>query len=648
MKLKLVFGVVLFATLFFGVASLRPASASAATINVTTTTDEDSAPAAGSGCSIFEAVQAANNDAAYGGCIAGSGADTISIPSGNYTMGASNAWSDTITVSSSVTIEGPSTGSLPVIDARGKSPAPQFNLHAPDITVKNLEFIFYDLDNWDDSSSNSYPNLTLQNITYSGDTTYFARSNFTTNNTGLHATNITLQDKIFFDINADDAVVQHMSGTNQVALVTDQDVGSGEGGDNITVQDLVFTDNSSVFVYKYGPGEVLLEDVSIDSPGTDAFTIYTNGSDDDGTTILRRVTVTGVTNDSGIEYRNDNSTARHVLRVEDSLFENNSQAITFNSQSVERTEPSLIITTTVFKNNGPWDSTISLFAPEGYMQISRSTFVNSTLDDWVGAAIYSEGRLDVTNSTFYNNKPVPTTGNPGGAIYLDVFGYVDGVTSPVPSRFINNTFANNDADSGSAIYIADYNDNTSSRDTAMDPVMINNLFTGNVGTACAAGSSVSGSSSNSYGAQFGTGSAGNISTDSSCDSATVVSDAKVDSALSDATTAGQVGYNSTGGYLPILKLLAGSPAIDTGTATNCPATDEAGTARPQGTQCDVGAYEAVAAVLPGNPGGSTLANTGQASAVTSLVAAATAVAAYRVTAYAKRQSKIYRLGRRKY
>jgi hypothetical protein len=310
------------------------------------------------------------------------------------------------------------------------------------------------------------------------------------------------------------------------------------------------------------------------------------------------------------------------------------------------------VTNTLFKNSGSWDSTISQFGAEGYTQIERSTFVGGALDDWVGAAIYSEGRLDVTNSTFYNNKPIPTAGNPGGAIYLNVSEYVNGATSPVPSRFINNTFANNDADSGSAIYIADYNDTSSSRDTDLDPVMINNLFTGNVGTACGAGSSISGSSTNSYAAQFGAGSAGNMSTDSSCDGATVVSDTKVDSNLSDATTADKVGYKSTGGYLPILKLLAGSPAIDAGTAVSCPATDEANTARPQGSACDIGAYEAVAAVLPSdnpeNPGDSTLENTGQTSAVTSLAAALLAVVAYRVTTYAKRQAKIYRLGHRKY
>lgn len=48
----------------------------------------------------------------------------------------------------------------------------------------------------------------------------------------------------------------------------------------------------------------------------------------------------------------------------------------------------------------------------------------------------------------------------------------------------------------------------------------------------------------------------------------------------------------TGGVYP---LLAGSLAIDTGTNSGCPPTDELGTARPQGAACDIGAFEFVPA-----------------------------------------------------
>ena len=48
----------------------------------------------------------------------------------------------------------------------------------------------------------------------------------------------------------------------------------------------------------------------------------------------------------------------------------------------------------------------------------------------------------------------------------------------------------------------------------------------------------------------------------------------------------------TGGVYP---LQTGSPAIDTGTNTGCPTTDQLGTARPQGAACDIGAFEFVPA-----------------------------------------------------
>jgi hypothetical protein len=46
-----------------------------------------------------------------------------------------------------------------------------------------------------------------------------------------------------------------------------------------------------------------------------------------------------------------------------------------------------------------------------------------------------------------------------------------------------------------------------------------------------------------------------------------------------------------GGQVETGALEAGSPAIDAGTNAGCPLTDARGVARPQGTSCDIGAYE---------------------------------------------------------
>src|SRR5215218_9609084 len=58
----------------------------AAGIAVTTTADEFNTTGTGAGCSLREAIQAANTDAAFGGCSAGAGTDTINLPAGTYTL----------------------------------------------------------------------------------------------------------------------------------------------------------------------------------------------------------------------------------------------------------------------------------------------------------------------------------------------------------------------------------------------------------------------------------------------------------------------------------------------------------------------------------------------------------------------------------
>ncbi len=61
-----------------GVLGFAP-SAWAASITVTTTADEYDTAGSGAGCSLREAITSANNDAQFGGCAAGSGADVINF-----------------------------------------------------------------------------------------------------------------------------------------------------------------------------------------------------------------------------------------------------------------------------------------------------------------------------------------------------------------------------------------------------------------------------------------------------------------------------------------------------------------------------------------------------------------------------------------
>src|SRR5436853_92651 len=51
------------------------------------------------------------------------------------------------------------------------------------------------------------------------------------------------------------------------------------------------------------------------------------------------------------------------------------------------------------------------------------------------------------------------------------------------------------------------------------------------------------------------------------------------------------GLQNNGGETDTLALRPGSPAIDAGTNDGCPGTDQRGVARPQGSSCDIGAFE---------------------------------------------------------
>ena len=85
-----------------------PDTAEAATITVTTLDDELNSDA---DCSLREAIQAANTNATVDACTAGSGADTITLPTGTYALSISGAGEDSnatgdLDISDDLTING--------------------------------------------------------------------------------------------------------------------------------------------------------------------------------------------------------------------------------------------------------------------------------------------------------------------------------------------------------------------------------------------------------------------------------------------------------------------------------------------------------------------------------------------------------------
>lgn len=190
------------------------------------------------------------------------------------------------------------------------------------------------------------------------------------------------------------------------------------------------------------------------------------------------------------------------------------------------------------------------------VDIIASTFSGNRATQ--GAGIWKEGlELNVTNSTFSGN----TAEDEGGAIYNDDFDV----------NITSSTFSGNSAESGGGIF---------------------NFGTANITNSIVANSLLGGDCAGPQSADlFATGA--NFDTDGTC------KDAATDSATGDAfTTVTTAELNlddlalNPPGQTATHALLESSPAIDAVPAGQCTvAEDQRGVPRPQGPQCDSGAYE---------------------------------------------------------
>lgn len=187
--------------------------------------------------------------------------------------------------------------------------------------------------------------------------------------------------------------------------------------------------------------------------------------------------------------------------------------------------------------------------------IVRSTISGNVSND-VGGGIRSLGNMTITNSTISGNR---STGWHGGAIF-----HTDGAMEITSSTIANNIgpdFA------PSAVFIGSFN-------AAIPSLKLTNtIITGNQWYAC---------EQHAAGTVSLTSGGNNLIQDGSC--SPVASDL-----INGAALIGPLADN--GGPTFTHALSSGSPAIDAANDALCPATDQRGTNRPQGTHCDIGAYE---------------------------------------------------------
>jgi predicted outer membrane repeat protein len=224
-----------------------------------------------------------------------------------------------------------------------------------------------------------------------------------------------------------------------------------------------------------------------------------------------------------------------------------------------------------------------------------------------GGAIYNDGTVTVTNSTFSGNYAYGSALGYGGAIY-----------NVGTATVTNSTFSGNFAYNGGAIYnagTATVANSTFSQNTA-------NSYGGaiyNIGTVTVTNSTFSGNSAGNQGGaisnQGGTVKIGSSLSGSQLACAGIITDlgynlvadgSCLNGGTGDIQSASPgldpYGLQDNGGPTQTIALQSGSPAIDQiptsynipGTTTPlCPTADQRGMTRPDNseTTCDIGAYE---------------------------------------------------------
>src|SRR5688572_8957585 len=240
-----------------------------------------------------------------------------------------------------------------------------------------------------------------------------------------------------------------------------------------------------------------------------------------------------------------------------------------------------VIQSTVSSNSAAYGGGINNSG--GTLTVTDSSFTGNT-SSWTGGGITNfldNARATVVGSTFYGNSAVYS----GGGIISEsgAFEVINSTFSGNAAQegggahnfeavltVKNSTFSGNKASNGGGIY----NDTWGGTINLFNSILANNVKLDNSGVVndCYSGVGGMGSNINNI-----------IELNASGNNACGVPFINTDPNLGLLT--------NNGGFTQTMALLPDSPALDAGDNAYCPATDQRGVARPQGSGCDIGAYE---------------------------------------------------------
>jgi parallel beta helix pectate lyase-like protein/S-layer family protein/polymorphic membrane protein len=246
-----------------------------------------------------------------------------------------------------------------------------------------------------------------------------------------------------------------------------------------------------------------------------------------------------------------------VLTVTNSTFDGN-QASRGGALSCNSNTSAITSTNSTYVSN----SALSDSAGDGgaiyancHSTIVASTFASNTATHYAGAILTDDDSdlTEITNSTFYDNAALSGSGG--------------GVANYGGLSIKNSTFSNNNASSGGAI-----RNGLGGFLSLRNSILANSV--GGVDCINPDGTPAVENINNlveTTGAGF-----------ESCGTPLLSSDPMLGS------------LTNNGGATQTMALLPASPAINVGNDASCPSADQRGVTRPQGSHCDIGAYEKTA------------------------------------------------------